>query len=85
MIEENQWSKEERTQSKVTTLITLKISSKNKKWRLNKLWCKEQDIPLMQHHESKEGLGRSLNNRGGSGRMVDLSNSENVQILSKSK
>jgi hypothetical protein len=41
---------------------------------------------LIQHHESKEGLGRSVNsgNRAGSGRMVDLSNTDNIQILSKS-
>ena len=41
----------------------------------------------MQHHESKEGLSRTVNsgdtNRASSGRMVDLSNSENMQILSK--
>lgn len=68
-----------------------RISSSDKRKSLikgRKSTVEDQDIPLAQHHESKEGLSRTINsgnqNRVSSGRMVDLSNADNVNILSKS-
>ncbi len=67
-----------------------RISSSDKRKSLikgRKSTVEDQDIPLAQHHESKEGLSRTINsgsqNRAGSGRMVDLSNADNMNILSK--